>query len=144
MRCLDRIEWSLIGQFSSDRILNMRIPVLARYFGIVFLSLVAWPVAARAASGATAPRLVIVDDDGFGLAQWMVLQAPGVKVLGVATVTGDLWQKEATAHALRGLEIIGRTDIPVVPGATYPLLNSEKLTDRWKRSMASLYGAARG
>lgn len=97
-------------------------------------------LAAALAFGASAhaaePRLVILDDDGFALAQWMVLKAPGVKVLGVATVSGDLWQKEATAHALRGVEIANRTDVPVLAGATYPLLNSEKLTDRWE----GLYG----
>lgn len=85
---------------------------------------------------AEADRMVIFDDDGFALAQWMVLKAPHVKVLGFATVSGDFWQKEATAYALRGLEIAGRTDVPVVQGATYPLMNSEKLTDRWE----ALYG----
>lgn len=81
-------------------------------------------------------RLVIFDDDGFGIAQWMVLKAPHVKVLGLATVSGDFWQKEATAYALRGTEIAGRTDVPVYPGATYPLLNSERVTERWE----GLYG----
>lgn len=81
-------------------------------------------------------RMVIFDDDGFALAQWMVLKAPHVKVLGIATVSGDFWQKEATAYALRGLEIANRKDVPVVQGATYPLVNSEKLTDKWE----ALYG----
>ncbi|MFT8856504.1 nucleoside hydrolase [Acetobacter orientalis] len=81
-------------------------------------------------------RLVIFDDDGFALAQWMVLKAPHVKVLGFATVSGDFWQKEATAYALRGVEIANRPDVPVVAGATYPLLNTEKRTERWE----SLYG----
>lgn len=81
-------------------------------------------------------RLVIFDDDGFALAQWMVLKSPHVKVLGFSTVSGDFWQKEATAYALRGVEIAQRPDVPVVAGATYPLLNSEKRTQRWE----SLYG----
>ncbi|MBB3174902.1 inosine-uridine nucleoside N-ribohydrolase [Endobacter medicaginis] len=92
-------------------------------------------IAARAADTPPA-RLVILDDDGFSLAQWMVLKAKDVTVLGECTVSGDVWQKEATAQALRGLEIAGRTDVKVYPGATYPLLNSEKLTDRWE----ALYG----
>ncbi|MFT9399946.1 nucleoside hydrolase [Acetobacter sp.] len=83
-----------------------------------------------------ADRLVIFDDDGFALAQWMVLKSPHVRVLGFATVSGDFWQKEATAYALRGLEIANKTEVPVVPGATYPLMNSEKLTERWE----ALYG----
>src|ERR1700719_3876224 len=34
------------------------------------------------------------------------------------------------------LEIAGRTDIPVIQGATFPLLNSKEETERWE----SLYG----
>lgn len=83
-----------------------------------------------------APRKVIIDDDGFGIAQWLLLQAPDVDVLGVAVVSGDVWRDEGVAHALRGLEIAHRTDVPVLKGAVYPLLNSEKLTDRWE----ALYG----
>ncbi|MCQ8241557.1 nucleoside hydrolase [Rhizosaccharibacter radicis] len=90
------------------------------------------PVAARAEP----PRLVLLDDDGFGLAQWMVIASPDVRVLGITSVSGDVWQKQATAQQLRGVEIAGRTDIPVVAGATYPLLNSEALTERWE----ALYG----
>ena len=36
-------------------------------------------------------------------------------------VSGDQWRDEEVAHTLRLLEIIGRTDIPVVPGAVFPL-----------------------
>ncbi|MCQ8276919.1 nucleoside hydrolase [Acetobacteraceae bacterium KSS8] len=96
------------------------------------LILIATPVAVRA----EAPRLVVLDDDGFGLAQTMVISAPGVRVLGITGVSGDQWAKEVTAHQLRGVEIAGRTDIPVVPGATFPLRNSEALTERWE----ALYG----
>lgn len=81
-------------------------------------------------------RKVIIDDEGFALMHLMLLEAPDVEVLGITTVTGNAWANRATAMALRGLEIAGRTDVPVVQGATYPLLNSEKLTDRWE----SLYG----
>ncbi|NVN10976.1 nucleoside hydrolase [Nguyenibacter vanlangensis] len=93
-------------------------------------------LAATAGAARAEPRKVILDDDGFSLAQWLVIKAPETQVLGVATVSGDVWQKEATANALRGVEIAGRPDIPVVPGATDPLLNSEALTERWE----SLYG----
>jgi inosine-uridine nucleoside N-ribohydrolase len=50
--------------------------------------------------------------------------------------SGDGWQKESVAETLRMLELIGRSEIPVVPGATYPLINSEEETRRWER----LYG----
>lgn len=81
-------------------------------------------------------RKVILDDDGFGIAEWMVVQAPDVDVLGVTQVTGNQWMKVGVANSLRALERAGRTDIPVVPGATYPLLNTEKRTELWER----LYG----
>lgn len=81
-------------------------------------------------------RKVIIDDEGFALMHLMLLQAPDVDVLGITTVSGNVWANRATAMALRGLEIAGRTDVPVVQGATYPLLNSERQTDRWE----ALYG----
>jgi purine nucleosidase len=83
-------------------------------------------------------RKVIIDQDSFGpggsnlQAILMVLQSPDIEVLGITTVTGDGWVKENTAHALRLLELVGRTDVPVVAGATYPLLNSEEGTRRWE------------
>jgi len=89
------------------------------------------------AAEARAPkRKVIIDDEGFGLMHLMLLEAPDVEVLGLTTVSGNVWANRATVMALRGLEIAGRTDIPVVQGATYPLVNSEALTDRWE----ALYG----
>src|SRR5208337_5657063 len=39
---------------------------------------------------------------------------------------------EEVAHTLRLLEIIDRTDIPVVPGAVFPLINSKEETARWE------------
>ena len=81
-------------------------------------------------------RKVILDDDGFGMMHIMLLKDPGIEVLGLTSVTGDLWEKRAAASALRGLEIIGRTDVPVSEGAVYPLVNSEALTNRWE----ALYG----
>jgi purine nucleosidase len=88
------------------------------------------------ADDAADKRLVILDDDGFGIAEWMVVQAPGVEVLGVTQVTGNEWVKVGVANALRALERAGRTDIPVIPGATYPLMNTEKRTALWEQ----LYG----
>ena len=35
-------------------------------------------------------------------------------------VSGNQWRDEEVAHTLRLLEIIGRTDIPVVPGRRFP------------------------
>jgi purine nucleosidase len=81
-------------------------------------------------------RKVVVDDEGFGLMHLMLLDSPDVDVLGITTVSGNVWANRATALALRGVEVTGSTHVPVVQGATYPLLNSEALTDRWE----ALYG----
>lgn len=102
---------------------------------VVMLTL-ALSAATAIADDAADKRLVILDDDGFGIAEWMVVQAPGVEVLGVTQVTGNEWVKVGVANALRALERAGRTDIPVIPGATYPLVNTEKRTALWEQ----LYG----
>lgn len=91
-----------------------------------------------AALGADAParQKVIIDQDGGGASVLMVIQDPSVEVLGITEVTGDTYVKESVARVLRMLELIGRPEIPVVPGATYPLLNTEEETRRWE----TLYG----
>ncbi|HBK47545.1 MAG TPA: nucleoside hydrolase [Xanthomonadaceae bacterium] len=100
------------------------------------------PHAHSAASAAepdlTGKRLLIYDDDVwiFNIPQLMALQAPDVHVLGLTITSGSGWHDENVAHALRLTEIAGRTDVPVVPGATFPLVNSEKMTERWE----ALYG----
>ncbi|HEY4988556.1 MAG TPA: nucleoside hydrolase, partial [Opitutaceae bacterium] len=95
-------------------------------------------VLASGARASEARRKVIIDQDAFGpggsnlQSILMVVQAPGIEVLGITIESGDGWQKEEVAHTLRMLELVGRPDIPVVPGATYPLLNSEEETKRWE------------
>lgn len=87
-------------------------------------------------------RKVIIDQDCRGPAT-TDLQAvlafvlsPEVEPLGITVVSGDQWRDEEVAHTLRLLEIIGRTDIPVVPGAVFPLINSKEEMARWE----ALYG----
>jgi inosine-uridine nucleoside N-ribohydrolase len=89
-------------------------------------------------------RKVIIDQDAFGpggsnlQAILMLVQDPAVEVLGVTIESGDGWQKENVAHTLRMLELMGRADVPVVPGATFPLINSEEETRRWERIYGKL------
>ena len=98
-----------------------------------------------AATAIAAPRKVIIDQDAFGPGGpnlqpiLMVLQSPDVEVLGITVVSGDGWLKENVAHTLRMLEIIGRTDIPVLSGATYPLVNSQEATKRWEARHGKLF-----
>jgi purine nucleosidase len=64
------------------------------------------------------------------------IQSPNVDLLGITVVSGDQWRDEEVAHTLRLLEVIGRTDIPVVPGAVFPLVNNKEEIERWEK----LYG----
>jgi purine nucleosidase len=88
----------------------------------------------------TGKRQVIIDQDAFGGVNIdpmvMVIQDPGAEVRGITIESGDGWQKESVVHTLRMLELIGRADIPVAAGATYPLVNTEAATKRWE----ALYG----
>jgi len=87
-------------------------------------------------------RLVLIDQDGSGpggsnqMAMMVLLQSPQVEVLGITMVTGNAWRDEETQHTLRMLELIGRTDVPVVPGAVFPLVRTEEET----RLAAPLFG----
>ena len=81
-------------------------------------------------------RQVIIDDEGFAIPHLMLLEDRQVEVLGITTVSGNVWANRATAMVLRGLELLGRTEVPVAEGATFPLLNSEARTERWE----ALYG----
>src|SRR5258708_8987873 len=62
-----------------------------------------------------------------------MIQSPQVEVLGIAVVSGNQWRDEEVAHALRLLEIIGRTDIPVMPGAVFPLVRSHQEAVEWQQ-----------
>jgi purine nucleosidase len=79
-------------------------------------------------ASAQARRKVVIDQDCAGpggsnlQTLLMMIQSPRVEVLGITVVSGDQWRDEEVAHALRLLEIVGRTDIPVVPGAVFPLV----------------------
>src|ERR1700729_1264379 len=84
-------------------------------------------------------RKVIINEDcsgpgGSNMQTLLVLiQSPQVEVLGITVVSGDQWRDEEVAHTLRLLEIIGRTDIPVVPGAVYPLVRTRAEAQLWQQ-----------
>ena len=62
----------------------------------------------------------------------LLIQSPDVDVLGITVVTGDQWLEEEAAHTLRLLELIGRTDIPVMRGAGFPLVRNREETKVWE------------
>jgi len=84
-------------------------------------------------------RKIIVDQDGAGpggtdqQSMLLLIQSPQTEVLGLTMVTGDQWLKAEVAHTLRMLELVGRTDIPVVPGAEYPLVRRKGETELWEQ-----------
>jgi purine nucleosidase len=94
---------------------------------------------------APARRKVIIDQDAFGPATsnlqaiLMVLQAKDVDVLGITVTSGDGWRDEEVSHTLRLLEIAKRTEIPVYPGAVWPLVNTGSRTKRWEQLYGKLY-----
>src|SRR5215468_1940261 len=96
-----------------------------------------------ALSAAQAKRKIIIDQDAAGPAGTdlqsilLLIQSKQTEVLGITIVTGDAWLKSETAHTLRMLELIGRTDIPVVPGAEYPLVRRKDDTELWERQFGS-------
>jgi purine nucleosidase len=103
---------------------------------LVAAHLFAWHLSAQST------RKVIIDQDAMGPATTdqqailVVLQAMNVETLGITVVTGDQWRDEEVAHTLRMLEITGHSNIPVVPGAINPLINTKEETARREK----LYG----
>jgi purine nucleosidase len=89
-------------------------------------------------------RKIIIDQDAAGPAGTdqqailLLIQSPRTEVLGITVVTGDQWLTEEVAHTLRMLEIIGRTDIPVVPGAEYPLVRTKRGTEESEQRFGSV------
>ena len=66
---------------------------------------------------------MVPQDDAFALI--LALHSPELEILGVTTVAGNFSVEQATADALRLLEIAGRRDIPVYRGANMPLLHEK-------------------
>jgi inosine-uridine nucleoside N-ribohydrolase len=72
-------------------------------------------------------RKVILDADmgelnDDAVTMFMLAKAKNIDFLGVTVVSGNTWVEEGTAYSLRQLELIGRTDIPVIAGAGEPLM----------------------
>jgi inosine-uridine nucleoside N-ribohydrolase len=90
------------------------------------------------------PRKIIIDQDALGPASTnlqaiaMLLNAPDVDVLGICVPTGDHWRDLQVRYALRLLEIMGRTEIPVVPGALTPLLHTPRDHALWEQQHGRL------
>ena len=81
--------------------------------------------------GSAGKKKLIYDQDHRGplstdtVATLMLLQADNIDLLGICTVTCDMWAKQETAYALRLLELMDRPEVPVFMGAQEPLLNTK-------------------
>lgn len=70
------------------------------------------------------PRKIIIDTDpgvDDTMAIFFALCSPELEVIGLTTIFGNVRTALATTNALRLLEIAGRPDIPVAPGAANAL-----------------------
>ena len=119
---------------------NMKKHSILRWFCLVSILCVCLPSFCQQSP---VRRKLIIDQDAAGpggtdqQSMLLLIQSPQTQVFGITVVTGDGWLKEEVAHTLRMLEIIGRTDIPVVPGAEYPLVRRKDETELWEQQ----YGA---
>ena len=79
----------------------------------------------RAAPAGGAPRRVILDcdpgiDDAFAIA--FACGHPGIDLVGVTTVAGNVGLDRTTVNALSVLEFLGHPEVPVAAGSPAPLL----------------------
>src|ERR1035441_200824 len=89
-------------------------------------------------------RKITIDQDAAGPAGTdqqailLLIQSTQTDVLGITVVTGDAWLTEEVAHTLRMLELIGRTDIPVLRGAKYRLVRTKEEAEQWEQRYGSV------
>ena len=69
-------------------------------------------------------RVLLDCDPGHddAIALLLALASPELELLGVTTVAGNQTLEKTTANAIRVLEYVGRTEIPVAAGADRPLV----------------------
>jgi len=106
------------------------------------------------AETASDPNYIVIDNDfagpgGTNIQSVIPLlgQADKATLLGFTVVVGDGWENEAVAHLSRFLDIAkAPATLPVVPGATQPLVNSRARLLGWEKSNGKLpwKGAWRG
>ncbi len=65
-------------------------------------------------------------DDAIALL--LALGSPEIALLGVTTVSGNHTLERTTANAIRVLDHMGRTEVPVAAGAARPLVRERELT----------------
>lgn len=111
----------------------------------LILVLAALPFAAAEEQTEESVKRVILDTDmsylnDDAITLFMLAQADSLGMcdfLGVTTVGGNTWVADGTTAALRQLEMIGRSDIPVYMGTDVPLMGFRNM-----KAETELWGAA--
>ncbi|KAK6610409.1 hypothetical protein H4I95_03468 [Botrytis cinerea] len=82
-----------------------------------------------------ATKYVIMDNDwsSTGFIPYLIALDAGWEVLGLTSCTADTWQHQVALHALATLSLGNLTScIPVVPGSTFPLINTATRFQAWE------------
>ncbi|TVY83690.1 Uncharacterized protein LSUE1_G003805 [Lachnellula suecica] len=82
----------------------------------------------------TAKRYAILDNDwsSVGFIPFLMALDAGIEILALTSSTSDSWQKQCAYHALATLEIGNLSCVPVIYGATYPLINTPERFQAWE------------
>jgi len=104
--------------------------VRAFQFAIVLLVVAVWFL--NLAPAAPPERIVIDTDSGVfgddGAALVMAARSPErVTIEALTLVAGNVWVSEGAGYTSRILKLLGRTQLPLLPGAQAPLVNSPAL-----------------
>ena len=78
------------------------------------------------------PTPILLDcDPGHddAIALLLAVASPELELRGVTTVSGNQTLEKTTANALKVLELVGRTDVPVAAGADRPLVRERFVAD---------------
>ena len=72
-------------------------------------------------------KVILDTDPGHddAIALLLALASPEIELLGVTTVAGNQTLEKTTANALKVLEYVERTDVPVHAGAPRPLVREQ-------------------
>lgn len=72
-------------------------------------------------------RIILDTDPGHddAIALLLALASPELEIVGITTVSGNQTLEKTTANALRILEFVQRTDVPVHAGAPRPLVREQ-------------------
>src|ERR1700722_17841366 len=127
----ERERWWMIVLFAEER--KALKPGRRESFGwCLCLLFIVCGAMGTARMSAQESRYVVIDQDAVGPAGTdmnsilIFLQDKNVNVLGITVVTGDGWRDEEVAHTLRLLELMGRTDIPVIAGRDRPMVRTRE------------------